>query len=110
MAVERQRTLEEGAEAAARSLTHFFPRSLSGMVAMEQVEVDFREFKALCIWPDGYIGCPWVGLAGDRASSKIVGRTIQKSETAEDRRHRRDDPGCGLCRSDRDDRALCQPR
>lgn len=83
LSVERQRTLELGAEAAARSLTHFFPRSLEGMAAMEQVEVDFREFKILCIWEDGYVGCPWVGLAGDRASSKIVGRTVQKSETAE---------------------------
>lgn len=83
MAVERQRTLEDGAEAAARSLTHYFPRSLSGMFAMEQAEVDFREFKVKCIWPDGTIGCPWVGLSGDRASSKIVGWTIQKSETAE---------------------------
>lgn len=83
LAVERQRTLEYGAEAAARSLTHFLPRSLEGMAAMEQVEVDFREFKVKCIWEDGEIACPWVGLAGDRASSKIVGRTVEKSETAE---------------------------
>lgn len=83
MSVERQRTLEDGAEAAARSLTHYFSRSLDGMFAMEQVEVDFREFKDKCIWPDGTVGCPWVGLAGDRVSSKIVGWTIQKSETAE---------------------------
>ena len=83
MPIERQRTLANGAEAAARSLTHFFPRSLDDMAAMEQVEVDFREFKVKCIWEDGYVGCPWVGFAGDRASSKMVGWTVQKSETAE---------------------------
>lgn len=83
LSVERQRTLELGAEAAARSLTHYFPRGLEGMAAMEQVEVDFREFKVKCLWEDGYVGCPWVGFAGDRASSKMVGRTVQKSETAE---------------------------
>ena len=83
MPVERQRTLEDGAEAAARSMTHFFPRSLEGMAAMEQAEVDFREFKVKVIWEDGEVGCPWVGFAGDRASSKFVGWTVQKSETAQ---------------------------
>jgi putative transposase len=83
LAVERQRTLKDGAEAAAQSLTHYLPRSLEGMAAMEQVEVDFREFKVQCIWEDGEIGCPWVGIAGDRASSKIVGWTVQKSKKAE---------------------------
>ena len=83
LSVERQRTLEQGAEAAARRLTHYLPRSLEGMRAMEQVEVDFREFKVLCVGEDGTVGCPWVGLAVDRVSSKIVGRTIAMSETAE---------------------------
>jgi Bacteriophage Mu transposase len=53
------------------------------MAAMEEVEVDFREFKVKVIWEDGEVGCPWVGIAGDRASAKIVGRTVEKSETAE---------------------------
>ena len=83
LAVERQRTFERGKEAAAKSLTHFLPRSLEGMRAMEQAEVDFREFKVLCIWEDGEVGCPWVGLAVDRASSKVVGRSVARSENEE---------------------------
>ncbi|MFN3970891.1 MAG: hypothetical protein ACK4L4_05880 [Gemmobacter sp.] len=81
--VARQRTLELGIEAAARSMTHYLPRSLEGMAAMEQAETDFREFKVLCIWEDGTGGCPWVGLVVDRASSKIVGRTVARSENEE---------------------------
>lgn len=83
LSVERQRTLEKGVDATVRSLTHFLPRSLEGMRAMEQVEVDFREFKVLCTWEDGTVGCPWVGLAVDRASSKIVGRSVAQSENTE---------------------------
>lgn len=83
MPVERQRTLENGAEAAARSIRHLWSRGVEGMAAMTQAEVDFREFKVKCIWEDGTVGCPWVGLAVDRPSSKVVGRTVAQSETAE---------------------------
>lgn len=80
---ERRRVLQTGADAAAKSLTLFQPRTLDGLAAMEQAEVDFREFPVLCIWEDGKIGCPWVGIATDRASSKIVGRSVARSENEE---------------------------
>jgi putative transposase len=83
MPAARQRAKKLGAEAAAKSLTLFPKRLVEGMFAMEQVEQDFREYGVRCVWEDGYIGCPWVGKAVDRASSKWVGLTIAKSESEE---------------------------
>lgn len=83
MDVARQRAKEHGAEAAARSLTLFLNRPVDQMFAMEQAEQDFREFKVLCIWEDGSVLCPRVGLAVDRASSKIIARTISMTENEE---------------------------
>ncbi len=83
MDVERQRTIRDGEAAAVKSLTTFQPRSVADMVAMEQVEVDFREFGVWCRWPDGAVSCPWIGVAVDRASGRIVGWTVAGSESEE---------------------------
>ena len=81
--VEEQRTLRQGEDAAAASLYMHQPRSTELRRALEQVELDGREFKVLVRWPDGYVGCPWVILYVDRASSKPVGWAVDKSENAE---------------------------
>lgn len=87
----RRRTLQFGPEAAARSLTQYQPRTIDGMFAMEQVELDGREFKVLSNYGDvlkiklrdGSIGCPWVITYTDRASSCVVGFSISTSENEE---------------------------
>lgn len=78
--VEEQRVLREGAEAAAKSITMRLPRSVEGMRAMEQVELDGREFKVKVRFENGEIGCPHVIVYADRASCKIVGWAISDSE------------------------------
>ncbi|MCA8878615.1 MAG: hypothetical protein KDA73_01395 [Rhodobacteraceae bacterium] len=80
---EEQRTLRHGEDAAAASLYMYQPRSTELLQAMEQVELDGREFKVLVRWPDGNVGCPWVILYADRASSKVLGWAVDKSENAE---------------------------
>lgn len=79
----RRRTLEKGAAAAAASLTMTQPRTAVGLPAMEQVELDGREFGVLVRWPDGKISCPWVIMYCDRASSKVLSWAISTSENAE---------------------------
>ena len=78
--VEQQRVLRDGAEAAAKSITMRLPRSLEGLRAMEQVELDGREFKVKVRFENGEIGCPHVIVYADRASCKIVGWAISDSE------------------------------
>jgi Bacteriophage Mu transposase len=78
--VEQQRTLTMGADEAAKSITQRLPRSVDGMRAMEQVELDGREFKVKVTFDDGTVGCPWIIVYADRASSKIVGWAISNSE------------------------------
>jgi Bacteriophage Mu transposase len=78
--VEQQRTLTMGADEAAKSITHRLPRSVDGMKAMEQVELDGREFKVKVTFDDGTVACPWVIVYADRASCKIVGWAISNSE------------------------------
>jgi transposase InsO family protein len=79
----RRRTLEMGAQAAAASLIQTQPRSVTGMHAMHQVELDGKEFGVLVRWPDGAISCPWVIMYCDRASSKVLSWSISTSENAE---------------------------
>ena len=69
-----------GADEAAKSITQRLPRSVDGMKAMEQVELDGREFKVKVTFDDGTVGCPWVIVYADRASCKIVGWAISNSE------------------------------
>ena len=69
-----------GADEAAKSITQRLPRSVDGLKAMEQVELDGREFKVKVTFDDGTVGCPWVIVYADRASSKIVGWAISNSE------------------------------
>ena len=83
MPVSRQRTLELGPDASASSLTQYQPRTAIGMQAMRQVELDGKEFGVWCRFPDGRIGCPWVIVIVDRASSKLLGWSISTSENAE---------------------------
>ncbi len=81
-AAER-RTLMQGEKAAATSLTQYQPRTTELLKAMEQVELDGREFKVTVRFRDGSIGCPWVILIVDRASSKVVGYAVSNSENAD---------------------------
>jgi transposase InsO family protein len=81
-AAER-RTLMQGEKAAAASLTQYQPRRTETLLAMEQVELDGREFKVTVRFRDGSIGCPWVILIVDRASSKVVGYAVSNSENAD---------------------------
>jgi len=81
-AAER-RTLMQGEKAAASSLTQYQPRRTEAMLALEQVELDGREFKVTVRFRDGSIGCPWVILIVDRASSKVVGYAVSNSENAD---------------------------
>lgn len=81
--VEEQRTLTKGAEDAAKSLTMRLHRSVDGMKAMEQVELDGREFKVKVRFENGTVGCPWIIVYADRASSKIVSWAISDSENEE---------------------------
>ena len=81
-AAER-RTLMQGEKAAAFSLTQYQPRTTEQLLAMDQVELDGREFKVTTRFRDGTIGCPWVILIVDRASSKVVGYAVSNSENAE---------------------------
>lgn len=83
LAVEQQRALTKGAEEAAKSITIRLERSVEGLFAMEQVELDGREFKVKVRFEDGTVGCPWIIVYADRASSKIVGWAISDSENAE---------------------------
>lgn len=81
--VERQRMILQGEDAAVRSITTFQRRGVADLVAMQQVEVDFRQAGVWCTWEDGRIACPWVGIAVDRVSSRIVGWTFATSESEE---------------------------
>lgn len=81
--VEQQRTLTKGEEDAAKSLTMRLHRSVDGMKAMEQVELDGREFKVKVRFENGTVGCPWIIVYADRASSKIVSWAISDSENEE---------------------------
>ena len=78
--VEEQRVLLRGTEAAAKSITLRLPRSVEGMKAMEQVELDGRKFKVKVRFENGEVGCPHVIVYADRASCKIVGWAISDSE------------------------------
>lgn len=79
----RKRALRMGADEAAKSLIQYQPRTVEGMCAMQQVELDGREFKVKVRFRDGKIGCPWVIVYTDRASSRIVGYAISDSENEE---------------------------
>lgn len=79
----RKRTLRMGAEQAAKSLTQYQPRSVAGMFAMSQVELDGREFKVTVRFRDGKAGCPWVIIYVDRASNRILSHTVSESENEE---------------------------
>ncbi len=79
----RKRALRMGADEAAKSLIQYQPRTVEGMWAMQQVELDGREFKVKVLFRDGKIGCPWVIVYTDRASSRIVGFAISDSENEE---------------------------
>ena len=79
----RKRALRMGADEAAKSLIQYQPRTVEGMFAMSQVELDGREFKVKVRFRDGKIGCPWVIVYTDRASSRIVGYAISDSENEE---------------------------
>lgn len=79
----RRRTLRDGADHAAASLTMYQPRSVTQVQAMQQVELDGREFGVVCRFRDGTLGCPWVIMIVDRASSKVLGWSISTSENAE---------------------------
>lgn len=81
--VEEQRTMTKGADAAAKSITQRLHRSVDGMKAMEQVELDGREFKVKVRFENGTVGCPWIIVYADRASSKIVSWAISDSENEE---------------------------
>lgn len=81
--MEEQRTLTMGAEDAAKSIAQRLHRSVAGIKAMEQVELDGREFKVKVRFPDGKVGCHWIIVYADRASSKIVGWKISDSENEE---------------------------
>lgn len=83
LTIDDQRALTLGAEDAAKSLNMRLHRSVDGMIAMEQVELDGREFKVKVLFENGKIGCPWIIVYADRASSKIVGWAISDSENAE---------------------------
>jgi hypothetical protein len=54
--VEEQRTLTMGEEDAAKSITQRLHRSVAGMKAMEQVELDGREFKVKVRFENGTVG------------------------------------------------------
>lgn len=54
-----------------------------GLHAMDCVDIDGREFKVFVRWPDGSIGCPWVVALVDRASHKVVGYAVGRSENAD---------------------------
>lgn len=79
----RKRTLRDGVDVAVKSLVQYHPRTVAGLFAMQQVELDGREFKVLTRFRDGTIGCPWVTVYTDRASSRIVGWSISESENEE---------------------------
>lgn len=81
--VEEQRTLTMGEEDAAKSITQRLHRSVAGMKAMEQVELDGREFKVKVRFENGIVSCPWIIVYVDRASSKIVSWAISESENEE---------------------------
>ncbi len=79
----RKRVLRDGEEAAAKSLRQYNPRTVKDMFAMQQVELDGREFKVLVRFEDGRIGCPWVIIYVDRASNRILSHTVSESENEE---------------------------
>lgn len=79
----RKRTLRMGAEKAAESLIQYQTRTVKGMFAMQQVELDGREFKVLVRFRDGRIGCPWVIIYADRPTSRIVSHAVAESENEE---------------------------
>ncbi len=76
-------TLEKGAAFAAKQLAMYQQRSLDGMFAMQQVELDGKEFAVTVTFEDGTTGCPWVIMFTDRASSRIVGWSVSTSENEE---------------------------
>ncbi|MFV0408699.1 MAG: transposase domain-containing protein [Paracoccus sp. (in: a-proteobacteria)] len=79
----RKRVLRMGVDEAAKSLIQYQPRTVEGLFAMQQVELDGREFKVKVRFRDGKIGCPWVIVYTDRASSRIVGYAVSDSENEE---------------------------
>lgn len=79
----RKRVLRDGEKAAAKSLRQSNPRTVKDMFAMQQVELDGREFKVLVRFADGRIGCPWVIIYVDRASNRILSHVVSESENEE---------------------------
>lgn len=74
---------ELGEERASAMLRMTQVQHTRDMAAMDIVDCDGREFKVRAVWPDGYVGCPWVVALVDRASRKTVGYAVGKSENAD---------------------------
>lgn len=79
----RKRALRMGADEAVKSLIQHQPRTVEGLLAMQQVELDGREFKVMVRFRDGRVGCPWVLIYVDRASNRIVSHGVSESENEE---------------------------
>lgn len=72
-----------GEERAGQQLRMTQFQHTEGLHAMDCVDADGREFKVHVKWPDGTIGCPWVVALVDRASHKVVGYAVDRSENAD---------------------------